>query len=298
MYRAPCDAGEVSETMITIEKAVADDFERVYPLLLSFGSTRNSKDDWRRLFVNHWDNPEDFCGYMLLKDGEVKGFLSLIFSVRVLNDRIEKLCNMNSWVVSEDCRGQSLAMLLKVLKLKDYTITNFTPSKSVQTISSKMGFTHIETQQQLLLPVPRLSVGARTKWRCVFGKSAIREKLNDVELKILEDHEGLGCENLLISADNDYCYLVVKRMKRRHLPIAKIHYISRPDLFIEAIDALRNSLCLGLRVMALVVDDRFLRGQTLQYARKYPQYCMTITNSESLDTHDIDTLYSELILLH
>ena len=104
-----------------------------------------------------WQTTEDFCGYLLLKDGDIKGYLGLIFSRRILNDKVEKFCNMTSWVVNEDCRSQSLPMLLELLKLKDYTLTNFTASPTVATILGKLGFTEFPVDQRVLLPMPHFA---------------------------------------------------------------------------------------------------------------------------------------------
>lgn len=86
--------------MFTIEKAFSEDFERVYPhLRQSFGDGL-SKEEWRKTFTRQWRSPEEFYGYMLLQDGHIKGFLGLLFSNRVLDNRPWKFCNMHSWCVT------------------------------------------------------------------------------------------------------------------------------------------------------------------------------------------------------
>src|SRR5262245_13773600 len=147
--------------MFTISKAVSKDFDRVYPLFHSFGGPPISKDNWKKIFVSPWQTGEDFCGYLLLRDGKIEGYLGLIFSQRILNGQIEKFCNMTSWVVNEGCRGQSISMLLELLKLKDYTLTNFTASPTVARILSKLGFTEFAVDQRVLLPMPQVSTLGR-----------------------------------------------------------------------------------------------------------------------------------------
>lgn len=129
LQKAPAalQVGSDSANAVKIAKARIADFERVYPLLQDFGISRITKDHWRRLFTRNWDSPEDYCGYLLDQDGEVKGFLGLLFSERTINGRLEKFCNMTSWMVKQESRGHSLQLFLEALKLKDCTFQTSRP---------------------------------------------------------------------------------------------------------------------------------------------------------------------------
>jgi len=284
--------------VVTMEKAVSEDFERVYPLLLDFKSPRIHREDWRTLFTNNWQSPEDYCGYLLLQEGEVKGYLGLLFSKRRINGRVEKFCNMTSWIVREDCRSQSLRPLLELLKLKDYTITNFTPVQMVPAILKKLGFAEFKTNQCLLFPVPGFAP-AKSTYRCIFAIEKIRPELDDSDQAIFDDHQGFNCRHVLISAGDDYCYLVLKNKVHRHLPFARIHYLSNRNLFLEAIDSVRTKVCLKLKTAGLMVDERYLGANTFRFSREYQGgIAFFKSNSTTIDRNDIDTIYSELILLH
>src|SRR6185295_4394220 len=196
--------------MFTITKAVSEDFERVYPLFQGFEDSPIAKDDWKKIFVLPWQTEEDFCGYLLQKDGEIKGYLKVIFSRRILQGKTEKFGNMTSWIVTEDCRGQSILLLLELLKLKDYTLTNFTASETVAAILRKLGFEEFSVDQRVLLPVPAFRLPRRDSF-CDFDEQVIRKTLTRADLKIFEDHQQLNCRHLLLhSADGD-CYLVLKK---------------------------------------------------------------------------------------
>jgi hypothetical protein len=284
--------------MLTIRKAVGADFESVYPLLLDFENSSISKELWRKLFVSPWDSPEDFCGYLLLKDGEVKGFLGLVFSRRILNGKPEKLCNLTSWIVKEECRGQSLLMLMEVLKLKDYTLTNFTASPAVAAILDKLGFKNFRVDQLVLLPAPAMPFSGRRP-KCVFDLQEIRASLNGEDLRSFADHQGLNCEHLLLQSDKGVCYLVLKKTKRKGLSFAKVHYLSNASVFHECMKHLTARICLRLRVFGIMVDERYLEGKQLRAAAKYPHQRKAYFKSESIvDETLIDTIYSELVILH
>jgi len=282
---------------LTIEKATASDFERVYPLLMEFNVPGLAREDWRRLFTKNWKSPEDFCGYSLSVGGQVQGFLGLLFSSRTINGKSEKFCNMTSWIVRDEYRSQSLRLLLEVLKLKDYTFTNFTPSPTVWRILEQLRFTKLNTSERILFPAINGSAG-RSKYRCSFDLEIISDELSEADRIIFDDHKSLPCRHLLISSGNDYCYLVLKNRAYRRLPFARAHYVSNRQLFKEAAGSVRNQICWKLKVAGLIVDDRYLNGTSLSSSRSYPQQCPAFYKSSTIDDNDIDTLYSEMILLH
>jgi hypothetical protein len=284
--------------MFTIRKAVSADFEQVYPLLHGFGDSPIAKEHWQKIFVTPWRTSEDFCGYLLLRDGEVKGYLGLIFSERMLGDNIEKFCNLTSWIVVEDSRNQSLKMLLEVLKLKDYTLTNFTASPTVATILSKLGFTEFAVHQRVLLPVPRFAFTRRGQ-RCEFDAAVIKSKLTVENLRIFNDHAGLDCRHLLLRSDRGDCYVVLKNIVRKQLTWAKVHYLSSPEIFHECLERLIASICFRLRVCGIMVDERYIEGYRFRASVSYPHQRRAYFKSNSVvDKNRIDTLYSEVVILH
>ena len=288
--------GKVLATL-TVEKATGSDFERVHPLLREFDVPRLTREDWRRLFTSNWKSPEDFCGYLLLSDGRVEGFLGLLFSTRTINGKTEKFCNMTSWIVRDQYRSQSLRLLLEALKLKDYTFTNFTPSPTVSRILRQLGFTELKTNERILFPALNGSAG-RSKYQCCLGLETIRGELSKADRAIFDDHRNLPCRHLLVSSDDDYCYLVFKNRMHRRLPFARAQYVSNGRLFKEAAGSVRNQICWKLKVAGLIVGDRYLNSASLSYSRSYPEQCPTFFKSSTVAERDIDTLYSEMILLH
>jgi hypothetical protein len=283
--------------MFTIRKAVSEDFEQVYPLLQSFGDAPIAKENWKKIFDPPWKTSEDFCGYLLLKDAQVKGFLGLIFSQRMLNDRVEKFCNMTSWIVTEDCRSQSLRLLLESLKLKEHSFTNFTASPTVATILKKLGFTAFEVHQRVLLPLPRLPFARRG--RCDFELQSVRSKLSGEELRIFDDHQGLNCEHLLLQADSGSCYVVLKKTRRKNLTWAKVQYLGNAKVFHECIESQIAGICRRLRVWGVMVDERYVEGHRFRGSVSYPHQRKAFFKSNSiLNKNLIDTLYSEMVILH
>ena len=87
---------DTENKMAIVRKAVAQDFEKTYPLFVKLNNPHLSKDDWRQLFIDHWHTNKGYFGYVL-EDGEhVVGFLGLIFGHRTLNAQKEKFCNITT----------------------------------------------------------------------------------------------------------------------------------------------------------------------------------------------------------
>lgn len=284
--------------LYSVRKARGDDFEHVYPLLQTFPNPALSKANWKKVFANPWRAPEDFCGYLLIRDGAIAGYLGLLFSRRLFDGRTAKFCNLTSWVVREDCRGHSLKLLLEALKLTDHTFTNFTASPVVATVMRRFGFTEFAVHQRVLLPVPRFG---RTEpgIGCEFDLETVRSRLTGESAKILDDHRGLDLQHMLLRSPRGDCYVVLKRATRRKLPFARVHFLSHPDVFHDCLRSLIVTICRRLRVVGVMVDERYLDGRAVRASVAYPHQRRAYVKSPvPLDVNRIDTLYSEVVLLH
>jgi hypothetical protein len=205
---------------------------------------------------------------------------------------------MTSWIVADDSRSQSIFMLLELLKLEEYTLTNFTASPSVATILGKLGFSDFRIDQRVLLPVPRVALGKRGQG-CDFDLQVIHSNLDATERRIFEDHQGLNCDHLLLHSTKGDCYVVLKKTERRHIPFTKVHYLSNVGVFHECIERFIARICLQLRVFGMMVDERYIEGHQFRNSVKYPHQRKAFFKSNSIvDSNRIDTLYSELVILH
>jgi hypothetical protein len=189
-------------------------------------------------------------------------------------------------------------MLLEVLKLKDHTITNFTASPVVATILRKLKFTEFDLHQRVLLPLPYFTF-ARRNQECDFDLQTIKNKLSGEDLRIFEDHQGLHCQHLLLQSGKGDCYVVLKKTKRKNLTWAKVHYLSNADVFHECMERLMARICLRLGVWGVMVDERYIEGHQFRASFAYPHQRKAFFKAGSLvDKNLIDSLYSEMVILH
>src|ERR1700691_3014527 len=152
-------------------RAVGEEaFEDVYPLFGGFPTKSMSKEDWRRmLFAYPWsDNPKR--GFALYVDGQAVGFLGTIFSARELAGRMERVCSLSSWIVLPEHRDASIKLVTPILRLKDHTILNPTPSPVAYEIFKKLGFVPLESERLILPPVPGFGEAARALNGSVFAR--------------------------------------------------------------------------------------------------------------------------------
>ena len=283
---------------VQVQKAYAQDFDQVYTSLLAAHDPRIGKEDWRQLFIKHWEVPEDYHGYMLLDNGEVVGFLGTIFSARKIRNQEYRFCNLTSWIVRPEHRQRSLFLLFPLLKLRDYTFTNLSAREHVAAIHRELGFTEIGSQAQILLPLSGFSFQGKSRCQLIFDYDKIRDILKNGEKDIFNDHLKFKCRHILIVSENDYCYLVASRLVKKMVPILYIHYIGNLEIFSKMINKVALKMLCHFQSLGLLLEDRLVEGVNLRGAIKYnlPQH--KLFKSPFLEAKDIDNLYSERILLN
>lgn len=285
--------------MLVVEKAVASDFEEVYPLLLGFNQPSISKDTWKNLFVNHWQCEEDGFGFVLRDDGKIVGYIGLILSKRLISGKEYKFCDMTSWIVKEEYRKESLRLLGPTLALKDYHFTNLSSSDAVFKIMKTMRFKELETEFKVLLPTLKtIALGLLPKKvQILINDNAIFQHLNASERRVFEDHQKFPCTNVLILRENAHCLLIGNLRERKGIPFFNIHHLSDTDLFIAEIASCFMVICLKARAAGLVVDARFLRGKEMPHLSVRSRPANKLFKSPTLTKEDIDGMYSENIVL-
>lgn len=283
----------------SVRKAHLDDFEEVYPLLLDFRNPRLTKDDWRQLFINHWESPEDYCGYVLVDRKKIVGFIGTIFSKRHLQGKEYKFCNISSWIVKREHRNKSLYLFFPLLGLSDYTLTSLTVSKNIYNIYAKLNFNEMASSVHLFPLLPVLSLfGISNECKVIYDYDIIETYLSPTELVIFEDHKKFKCKSLLLKSNKGNCYLVITKVERIRLPFVYVHFISNLPVYEKFIHKVAFQILWHCKAVGLIVDERLLQGYKTCWGAKYKLPHFKFYRSSSLMAEDIDNLYSELILLN
>jgi hypothetical protein len=273
-------------------------FSEIYELLLGFKADYLTVADWKSIFDYKWDREEDYCGYGLFDGKKVVGFVGLIFSKRLIDDKMEHFCNVTSWIVRKEYRGHSLFLLQPVLKFKNCTITDFTPSRAVYAIEKKLGFRELDSRLKILWPFNVLRKGGNSSnSNCTEDKGLIKKILNDNDRKLFHDHMRYTCRHLLTYDNNEYCYIVYTRVKGSKIPYYYILYISNPKLFSKYSNTIRCKIVSGSKTPFILVDSRLIHHVKLPFSFNLPFRSIKLYKSSRLQPEKIDNLYSELVLL-
>ena len=280
--------------MVSVRKACAEDCQTVLPLI----SRLATGHDWKPLFCKAWQSGENSFGYVLEDNGRVVGFLGLIHSVRQIGEKEVAFCHTSSWIVEEQYRMHSLALLAPVIKMKDRQIVNLSASQDVHNICLKLGFGVLDTAMLLIpcAPVPfGMLCGFRT--RIVSGADSVAPLLNAQHRRILEDHRNTPCRHLLLHKDGRDCYIVGTRILKKGLPFFRIHFLSDSALFLEGNGMLRAKIGMLTRSVALIMDKRFVHGETVPFSKEYHLPSQRMYKGEFVPPGSIDNLYSEYAIM-
>ena len=283
--------------MAIVRKAVAIDFEKTCPLFVKFNNSRLSKDDWRQLFVDHWQSNEGYVGYVLEDRERIVGFLGLMFSRRILNGQQEKFCNLTSWVVDEGFRNQSLLLILPVLKLTDYTLTIHTASKETYAVARKLGFIDLESHFRVILSLPSINI-LFTSCQIEINKKHLKEILEGESLQAYKAHLPFRCFHVYVRSSLGNCYLIGARVFRKNLPFAQIYHVSDPKVFAKFAHRIASVVGLRIKAFAMLVDERFLEGNSILQSFTCSLSNPRVYKSNSLGKRDLDLLYTELPILN
>ena len=284
--------------MVRVEKVACADFRDVEDLLTNFWR-RGNEVKWHKLFEYQWERDENYCGLALKDDDKVVGVIGMIFSQRRIDEKVEKFCNLTAWFVREEYRGRAIALLLPLLAMKDYTITDLTPSKNVYKIQNKLGFKDLETQGRLLLPFGRrLFQPKYSPINLTHDLASIMQKLEGQNQKIFNDHKHYGCFHFLLTGKDRYCYIIYTKLRRKNIQHAHLHYISDPDLFALAYRDIRKSILSHAKARFLLIDSRFVKNRKLPLSICLPYRAPKQYRSSTLKPEQIDNLYSELVMLN
>jgi len=285
---------------VTEVRAVGDEaFDEIYPLLREFPTKGMTRDDWRRmLFSATWsDNPQR--GFALYADGKAVGFIGTIFSNRRLAGRIEPVCSLSSWIMLPDYRSEVLKLLMPILKLRDHSILNPTPSPGAYGIFSQLGFVPLESERLILPPLPGLRDTMETlSGTFTTSRSDLEGQLTGEEGTLYEHHSWCAAaRHVLLRSGERQCYVVATPVRKKRLPFAEIQYASDWNLFWDLWLLAHAALFPATRAAALLVDKRFTGGRKppLSVAWRCPRLYRPA--HKGIEPRMIDGLYSEMMNL-
>lgn len=288
---------------ISISQANIYDFEKILPLLKSVNPKKNiSISEWKNIFLNPWARNENYCGWKIIYNNEIIGFMGLVFSYREMGGKIYKFANRSSTIIKENYRGFGLGRLLvsksELLVSDGYVVTTFSGTKTMIDLSKKLGFIDYETNVTFILPLPFMW-GILNGLKFTGKISKTKHLMNSRDINIYNDHNRYKCKIIIFYKSNRYCMIVFTKVKKNHLFLGRIHYVSDWNFFDKHKISINNICCLKYGILSLFFSSRpdikSFFPLTLNYKLTSPRVYKSMV---PIDKYDIDTLYSELILLN
>lgn len=267
--------------------------DKILILLEDFHNSNIDTEQWRSIWENPWRNENEIPGYMLLDENQVVGFLGFVYGSRIINGTEYRFCNMTSWIVKAEYRADSLKLVMPILKMKEYSITNLTPSVTVRQIIEKLGFTKIDNDVLLLPSIPfALSNSYSISFR-------IDESiLNESERSIYSQNKMFDIQFGVIRNQGEYCLFAYKIRIKKGIKFCYILYISNSELFNMAAIYLRYKLFWKTFTPFVMIDSRLIKCQKMAFSYKlsgrFPKYFKTKLD----DIAEIDNLNTEFVLLN
>lgn len=87
------------------------------------------------------------------------------------------------------------------------------------------------------------------------------------------------------------------KVVKKGVPLARIDYLSQPEIFLEHLGTVVNFIGIRWRVLAVMVDESLLANSADQRAFSYRLKQPRLYKGPGPDRHLLDNLYSELVML-
>ncbi len=286
--------------MAKLKKAFRKDIERILPLLASFGENAFTYENCDNLFAQHLFDDDGSIGYILEHDtGKVVGFLGYAYSRRSFDSQVIRFCNMHSWIVEEKYRSSSISLLLPLIKDREITITNFSPTTTVQDICIRLGFETFDTTVHII-PAFYAFLGFPKKRSVslLYDTNRITECSNRSVGEFIKYHSLPHHRHALIKSSGDYCYVMMNRTMKKvgpvKLPFLRVHHLSNPKIFVNNLYYFLYRVAIREKVVGLLVSEYLLRNNTIRHALCRGSSKGLYRLSETWHLENIDALYTEM----
>ncbi len=284
--------------MTTVEKADSGMLDDIHALLTTCRTHHTGSESRHRHAEDTVLSGGDASGFVLVDHAAIVGFLGTIFSERSIDGRTEPFCNVCRWIVTPDHRSDAARLLEPLYGLRDHTLTYFSPSPAARHLFERLGFQYLDFAARIFSPHPMLfRVKPESEYSVLTDPDAIASLLDDAERKLLEDHRPYACGHVLVRHERDErsCYCIYTTITRNSLRFSHLHHLSDAAVFLDAVDAIGNSLFDAHKTLFLKVDTRLLGGHHATHSIPFTVNPPRMYRSEHLRPDQIDNLYSELV---
>lgn len=273
-----------------------EDTSAVAAFLHSELNSRIPAERWSALFRPPWAADAPNHGFLLETAAGIVGVYAAVYSERVLNDKEVRVCNLAAFCVVEEHRAQSLRLVRALLGQRGFLFTDLSPSGNVVGLNERLGFVHLDTATSLTFNLPRI---AGRGIRISSDIDVAEATVTGHDAQLLRDHRGArAVRHVTVRTDGGYAYLMVRRVRRKGLPVfATILYAGGDRaLLARCWRSVGAHLLAHHGLVATLAERRMLpevfgRGRVLAHPRP------KMFRGQDVTAAEIDDLYSELVLV-
>jgi hypothetical protein len=285
---------------VTVRPIADCDVEAVGRFLHAELNPRVSARQWAEATDVPWQVDAPNRGFLLHDDSPARaaddglvGVYLAFYSVREIDGRAERFCNLGAWCVLPAYRIHSLRLLKALLAQPGYHFTDLSPSGNVIGLNARLGFELLDTASALLPALPFPTWPGRV--RVSADPATIAAALQGRDLDLYRDHAATAASHhVLLRRGEATCWVMFRKDRRKNIPVfASVLHVSNPEVFTPAARAFARHVLVRHGVLAILAESRAVGEQPLwsiRLARSRPK----MFHSSTLRPHHIDNLYSEL----
>ena len=278
---------------VKVEPITDSDVRTVAEFLHREMSSALSESDWHRAMAAPWDAEQPNHGYLLRENGRVVGAYLALYSERMIDGRLRRICNLGTWCVADEHRATGLRLLRSLLRQRGYSFTDLSPNSNVVALNTRLGFDRLDTETAVVanVPWPVRSRGVRV----VDTADEMDGLLRGNDQLIYRDHIATAAHHVVLARGDQSCHVMYRRNRYKRLRVATIMYVGNPDLFRDCAPHFYRYLLLRRGIPATLVELRLVEhrwGRSVLVSGPVRMYL-----SDDLEAAQIDYLYSELTCL-
>jgi hypothetical protein len=254
-------------------------------------------EEWVAAFRVPWECRKPNYGF-LLRDASrrIVGGLGAIYSRQMIDGRERDFCNLTSWCVLEEYRAQSMRLAMALVDQRDFTITNFSPTKVVAGVLRFLKFEELDERVTFFPNLPNplgLLDSASVSWDRVAIEIGLDERL----AAVLRDHSAYPWLRAALLRDGErQCLIIFKSVTQKGVRGAKIIYLSDRELYARHLRRVSSGLLLRFAYLFTQIESRFLERRPA-FSKEVAGYNRKLFLSRDLSARDIDYIYSESVCL-
>lgn len=266
-------------------------------------NSRLSSVEWAQSILPTWTIDSPNHGFLLRADqgdthGEVVGVQLAFYSRREVEGRLADFCNLGAWCVLEPFRGHGLRLLRTVLAQRGYHFTDLSPSGNVIALNRRLGFEVLDSDTAL---VPHRPLALARATRILSDHREIEQHISGHDRVIFWDHRDASAAiHLLVVGESTHSYVIVRRERRRGLPVfASLLHVGNPAFLRANLGVLGSYLLRRHGLVATLLEVRMLGiVPTWSYRLRQPRPKMfRSARGTAIPADAVDNLYSELALV-